>query len=55
PIGPYTYNVHVWWFGKLDHAFAIAFKRDENGRTAQSERYVSNLKHHPDYLCLSIQ
>ncbi|KAK9371110.1 hypothetical protein V1509DRAFT_559231 [Lipomyces kononenkoae] len=38
PFGPYTYNGHTW-FGKLHEVFAVAFKRDENGSTTQSEPY----------------
>ncbi|KAK9357568.1 hypothetical protein V1504DRAFT_398539, partial [Lipomyces starkeyi] len=38
PFGPYMYNYHAW-FGKLDEAFAVVYKRDEDGRTTESEPY----------------
>ncbi|KAK9482646.1 hypothetical protein V1527DRAFT_447029 [Lipomyces starkeyi] len=38
PFGPYMYNDHAW-FGKLDEAFAVVYKRDEDGSTSESERY----------------
>ncbi|KAK9311122.1 hypothetical protein V1524DRAFT_371677 [Lipomyces starkeyi] len=41
PFGPYMYNGHAW-FGKLDEAFAVVYKRGEDGRTTESEPYVSN-------------
>ncbi|KAK9373309.1 uncharacterized protein V1513DRAFT_449660 [Lipomyces chichibuensis] len=41
PFGPYIYNGHTW-FGQLAEAFAIVYKRAEDGRITQSEPYMSN-------------
>ncbi|KAK9489273.1 hypothetical protein V1508DRAFT_445674 [Lipomyces doorenjongii] len=38
PFGPYMCNGHAW-FGKLDEAFAVVYKRDEDERTTKSEPY----------------